>query len=824
MKPVLAIVPDPAPEALPVQGRKELLGALMLLSGFCGISYEVLYGRLIGDLVGSQFLVSACVLLTFLLGIGAGTLLAHRLWRFLWLLEAGVGGWALAAAFGRPALDALFYAAGASPGHIATLCVAVLLPPAFLIGCSVPLFAGYLRVLEPGPVFARVYTLYNFGAALTALGIEFWILRALGLRGAVLAIALLNGVVAVALRTAYGDLRNQRPPAAAPASFRVDELSALALASVGSAIFQLLMIKVAECLLGPYRETFALVLAVVLFGIAAGSALTRRLRLGLAPVLLASLAGLGWLLAGLRPVATLYASLAETAARSHFTAVALKLAVLVLLMGLPALGFGATVPALLRDRHEQGQVARAAGRLLFVSSVANAGGFLLMALVLHRHLDYGAIVLVVAACTAVALVVHRPPRLRRALAAGALALAAAGLWRACWTEDLLYLGHTAFQSRDELDSSLRRWQHVEKFRGYEDVFSLTWMGGQPYFFINGFISIALDSPSEKVVGGFSSLFAPRLDRALVLGVGSGATAGTVARLFERMDGVEINPLVLENLPRMARWNFGLAERANVRLVHDDAIHFTKASRQRYSLILNTVTTPLYFSSSKLYTLDFLRAVRARLTPDGVYVTWFDSRVGDRGADIILATLSRVFDDCWLGAVRATYYLLVCSPQRVELRHPHLVAQDPVLARYFLEEELDPEAVAQGLLTTQAFALAGDRDVPANTLDYPALEFEIARLRRRGIEAFRRRVEDSVELRSLRPALERSGGWDPVAGALYLPRLLGDTTLTRRYGEQARALAPDFDARREALRARYLRARAAWAAEGGRGPERGREAR
>lgn len=42
----------------------------MLLSGFAGISYEILYGRILGNMMGDQFAVSAAILMTFLLGIG----------------------------------------------------------------------------------------------------------------------------------------------------------------------------------------------------------------------------------------------------------------------------------------------------------------------------------------------------------------------------------------------------------------------------------------------------------------------------------------------------------------------------------------------------------------------------------------------------------------------------------------------------------------------------------------------------------------------------------------------------------------------------------
>src|SRR3954452_12393063 len=88
--------------ALGVASLARRFGFLLLLmvSGFCGISYEVLYGRLLSNFVGDQFAISASILLTFMLGIGFGALVAHRLWRWLWLLECGIGLYAAAAALG----------------------------------------------------------------------------------------------------------------------------------------------------------------------------------------------------------------------------------------------------------------------------------------------------------------------------------------------------------------------------------------------------------------------------------------------------------------------------------------------------------------------------------------------------------------------------------------------------------------------------------------------------------------------------------------------------------------------------------------------------
>jgi len=64
-------------------------------------------------------------------------------------------------------------------------------------------------------------------------------------------------------------------------------------------------------------------------------------------------------------------------------------------------------------------------------------------------------------------------------------------------------------------------------------------------------------------------------------------------------------------------NFGIAQMPNVSLLHDDAIHAVRLSEGGYSLILNTVTSPLFFSSSKLYTVEFLQGVRSKLAPGGL---------------------------------------------------------------------------------------------------------------------------------------------------------------------------------------------------------------
>src|SRR5262249_8911451 len=162
--------------------------------------------------------------------------------------------------------------------------------------------------------------------------------------------------------------------------------------------------------------------------------------------------------------------------------------------------------------------------------------------------------------------------------------------------NLLYVGYYHFQSPEQLARARVRLKGEERFKGAQDVFSLNRYGDQVHFFINGYLSHDMNEPAEKIVGAFPALFAPRMDRALILGVGRGATGGRVASLFERTDGVEINPVILHNLWRMSAYNFDILKKPGVQLFQDDGVHFMKAGREPYSLIINTVTSPRYFSS------------------------------------------------------------------------------------------------------------------------------------------------------------------------------------------------------------------------------------
>jgi spermidine synthase len=777
--------------------QRSLLTCLLFISGLCGISYEVLYGRLLGNVFGDQFLVSTAVLLTFMLGLGLGAYHAHRLWRNLWLMEAGIGLYAVLFTLNLGGMESLLYTLlpGVGTAIISSLVMgtALLLIPAFLIGVSLPLFSGYTHFLRPDPnYFAASYSLYNFAAAGTVLFVEFWLIRQVGINGAVYLIGSLNLLVAVTLLICFRQIARgaPRPAKVTKSGFPRAVILALIFSSVGSAIFQLTTVRLSELLIGPYRESFAYVLFVILLGIALGSQLVQRFRIGFATLMVVNIIALAWMLGGLGWAMEEFAQAYPPLSKSYWQLVGLRLSLIAGLTLAAAITFGATIPALLQtlegknreNEVDHRQSARSPGYLLYVSSLANAAGFLLMSLVLHQHLDYAELLLVAAAFSAASLVAigwHRSatqgivslPRTGQVAVMAMLFILLAG-GRSQWNEELLYQGHASFHSPNAMRKRIGEFATSERFKGPADVFSISRRGGNTYLMISGKISINLESVSEKIVGALAGIFATDHRRAMVLGVGSGATAGSVGLLFDEVEAVEISGVILENIRRMEDYNFGLADMANVSLAHDDAVHSVKVAQQQYSLILNTVTSPLFFSSSKLYTVEFLDHVRQRLAPGGLYVTWLDSRVGDHGADIMIETVTRGFNHCGLVQVSWSYLLLMCSDQPIIAHHPSAVTQQEQLSAYLRDEHgIDPASLPYLLLNTDAATLRNPGGAPLNTLDKPVLEFEMARLTARNLKELQQRIVENIKPAELASAFTHFD-WSLASMVQALPRIVG----------------------------------------------------
>ncbi len=176
---------------------------LMLISGANTFTYEVLWTRLLGHILGGSIVAFSTMLAAFLSGIAIGSALAARYARSAGTALTGFVvtqfGIAITSIAIYESLHLLIPEAAGLRGN-ASIAMIVLLPSTLFIGATFP-FA--VRILATGeadaaPASARVYAWNTFGAIVGAAIAGFVLIPLLKYEGAIQMAVILNAALAVA--------------------------------------------------------------------------------------------------------------------------------------------------------------------------------------------------------------------------------------------------------------------------------------------------------------------------------------------------------------------------------------------------------------------------------------------------------------------------------------------------------------------------------------------------------------------------------------------------------------------------------------------------
>jgi predicted membrane-bound spermidine synthase len=170
---------------------------IILLSGAATFAYEVLWTRLLSQILGGSVIAFATMLAGFLSGIAVGSAIASRIAKTRATAQAGLViaelGIAVTCVSIYLALDWYVPETAGLLGNVTTA-IALLLPATLFIGATFPFAVRILSrdELEAPAASARVYSWNTIGAIIGALGAGFLLIPMLKYEGAIKVVVSIN--------------------------------------------------------------------------------------------------------------------------------------------------------------------------------------------------------------------------------------------------------------------------------------------------------------------------------------------------------------------------------------------------------------------------------------------------------------------------------------------------------------------------------------------------------------------------------------------------------------------------------------------------------
>jgi spermidine synthase len=766
--------------------RTRLVALLLFGSGFCALIYQTTWLREFRLIFGASTAATAAVLGVFMAGIGFGGIILGRRSEtkaqplvFYAQLEILI---ALSAALsplliwgGRNLYIALggTQAMGMSVGTVVRLILSAVIlgTPTFLMGGTLP--AAARAVVTPDDIQRRavgiLYGANTLGAVTGAAAGTFYFFENFGNRMTLWLAAVLNVVVALTafyISKSMPDFKaGTKPPREsdkADSRLRASPMFVYGAAGlVGFAFFlmELVWYRMLAPLLGGSTFSFGLILAMALLGIGLG--------------------GAAYSIFGLKRSASLQFFAMTCAAEALFIAIPYALGdriavVAMLLRPLGTIGFhghiiawtslclivvfpaafisGVQFPLLIallgKGRKYVGSQTGTAYAWNTTGALAGslAGGFGFIPMFSAPGVwKIVVVILSAVAIIAACLSLGEPRRWLRATLP--LAIVVLALVMLCATGPTAFWRHSQIgvgrlmqyqgspnDVRDLVQKMRRQifWETdgIESSVALADTDSLS-------FIVNGRSdgNAKYDAGTQIMSGLIGAALHPHPTKALVVGLGTGSTAGWLGAVptIERVDVVELEPAVLKVAEKCTPVNKNALLNPKLHVTIGDARELLLTTRQTYDIVVSEPSNPYRAGVAGLFTREYYQSVDRCMEPGGMFFQWVQAYdIDDRTMQIFYRTLGSVFANIESWQTQGGDLLLLASHQPVSYDVESLrarLAEEPfrnALAAAWRTNSLEEflaHYVGNGAVATTLQNLAS---WPLNTDDRTVIEFAFAR--------------------------------------------------------------------------------------------------
>jgi spermidine synthase len=183
--------------------------------------------------------------------------------------------------------------------------------------------------------------------------------------------------------------------------------------------------------------------------------------------------------------------------------------------------------------------------------------------------------------------------------------------------------------------------------GFESSIALSVGSGGYAFIVNGKAdgSARVDAGTQVMLALIGSILHPNPRRSLVIGLGTGSSAGWLGAVptMERVDVVELEPIVLDVARECRDVNYDVLNNPKVHIRIADAREVLLTTDEHYDVIASEPSNPFRAGIASLFTQEYYRAASDRLNDDGFFLQWLQAYgVDARAVRTVYATMGSVF--------------------------------------------------------------------------------------------------------------------------------------------------------------------------------------
>lgn len=155
-----------------------------------------------------------------------------------------------------------------------------------------------------------------------------------------------------------------------------------------------------------------------------------------------------------------------------------------------------------------------------------------------------------------------------------------------------------------------------------------------------------DLDTEILLAQLPFVFRPNSKNALVIGLGSGISAGSISlhKTIENMDIAELEKAVVNANPLFDPYNHQILKNPRIKMhITDARTYLLLSPSQKYDLIISEPSNPWISGVSNLFTKEFFEIGKEKLSENGIWSQWLQMySLRPQDLQSLLATFSDVF--------------------------------------------------------------------------------------------------------------------------------------------------------------------------------------